>query len=357
MVRQRGALSLALLLLSVNASCVNFRPPPPPVAASLSGDAPTPVWTSKAGRRFTEPVEIEENTLYGGSIDRKVYAVDLRSGDVRWSSRLPGMIVGGVVVSGDTVFAASSRPQGRISALQRRNGKQIWKVSTPAVGAPLALIDGTLIALAQRGEVLGLDPAKGKIRWHRGLGVARIGAVATGNRGALVATTDSLFRLQLEDGKVTHRAASPGTILSAWVSRGNALVAGTTDSTVISIRPDNLERLWTLRVDAPVLGSPAALGDTLFVVSRRGTLYRIDPGDQPTLKIVARLDWPVTSSVTLAGRQILLGGADGVIRALKPDGHEIWRMRVWRPVELGPVPLTDGLLAVGGNGDLHRFRQ
>jgi hypothetical protein len=32
-------------------------------------------------------------------------------------------------------------------------------------------------------------------------------------------------------------------------------------------------------------------------------------------------------------------------------------VRVWRPVELGPVPLPDGLVAIGGNGDFHRYRQ
>jgi outer membrane protein assembly factor BamB len=61
--------------------------------------------------------------------------------------------------------------------------------------------------------------------------------------------------------------------------------------------------------------------------------------------------------VTIASNQILLGGADGIIRALRTDGTEIWRVRVWRPVELGPVPLNDGVLALGGNGDLHRFRR
>jgi hypothetical protein len=75
------------------------------------------------------------------------------------------------------------------------------------------------------------------------------------------------------------------------------------------------------------------------------------------MKTLARLDWPVTTPVTIAGRQILLGGADGVIRALRIDGTEVWRVRVWRPVELGPVPLSDGLLALGGNGDLHRLRR
>ena len=64
----------------------------------------------------------------------------------------------------------------------------------------------------------------------------------------------------------------------------------------------------------------------------------------------------ITGAGQLVG-QILLGGADGVIRALRVDGTEVWRVRLWRPIELGPVPLSDGLLALGGNGDLHRFRR
>jgi outer membrane protein assembly factor BamB len=350
-------LSLALLLGGVNAGCVNFRPPPAPVAASLAGDAPDPMWTARAGRRFTRPVQIQDNTLYGGSIDRKVYAIDLASGEVLWSARLPGMIVGGVLVNGDTVFAASSRPEGRIHALRRSSGKQIWRTSTPAIGAPLALVEGMLVAQTQAGEVLGVDPRRGKIRWRRRVGVARTAAAPAGPGGVLVATTDSLFRLSTSDGQVTHRARSPGTIVSSWVAQSGALIAGTTDSLVVSIRPHDLRRNWTLRVDAPVLGAPAALGDTLYLASRSGTVYRIQPGSAPELQKIVSLDWAVTTPVTIAGRQILLGGADGIIRALRLDGTEIWRVRVWRPVELGPVPLGDGLLALGGNGDMHRFRQ
>jgi outer membrane protein assembly factor BamB len=336
---------------------VNFRPAPVPLAASAAGEAPTPVWTSKAGRRFTGQVQVENNILYGGSIDRKVYAVDLASGDTRWSSRLPGMILGGVVLAGDTLFVASSRPQGRIQALDRAKGKQIWKTSTDPVGAPLALIHGALVALTQRGEVLALDPRTGKIRWHRRVGVSRTAAVAAGSGGILVATTDSLVRLNVADGNVTHRAGSPGTVVSPWLAHGGGLLAGTTDSQLVSIRPGDLTVNWKLRVDAPVLDSPAALGDTLFLATRLGTVYRILPGADPVVKPIATLHWPISAPVTVVGGQVLLGGADGTIRALRTDGSEIWRVQVWRPVELGPVPVGDGLIAVGGNGDLHRFRQ
>ena len=213
------------------------------------------------------------------------------------------------------------------------------------------------MAETQRGEALALDPATGKVRWHRRVGVARVPAAPAGRGGIVIATTDSLFRLALADGKVTHRVVSPGTVVSPWLAHGSALVAGTTDSQVVSIRPADLHSNWTVRVDAPVLDSPAALGDTLFLASRTGSIYRIDPDSEPRAEQIAALDWPITAPVTIVGRQLVLGGADGTIRALRPDGVEIWRVRVWRPVELGPVPLADGLLAIGGNGDLHRFRR
>ncbi|HEU5303822.1 MAG TPA: PQQ-binding-like beta-propeller repeat protein [Gemmatimonadales bacterium] len=350
-------MSLALVLGGVNAACVNFRPPPAPIAASVAGDAPTPVWTARAGRRLTGTVEVRDNTLYGGATDRKVYAVNLMSGEVRWSARLPGMIVGGVLLSGDTVFAASSRPEGRIVALRADDGKQLWRTSTDPIGAPLAMVEGVLVAESQRGGILALDPATGKIHWRRRLGVARVRAADGGSGALIVATTDSLFRLTLADGRVTHRAASPGTVVSPWLSHRGDLVAGTTDSQVVSIRPHDLRLNWALQVDAPVFSSPAALGDTLIVASRIGTVYRVAPDSVPSAEPIVMLDWPVTAPVTVLKRQVLLGGADGVIRALRLDGTEVWRVRVWRPVEFSPIPLSDGLLAIGGNGDLHRYRQ
>jgi outer membrane protein assembly factor BamB len=135
------------------------------------------------------------------------------------------------------------------------------------------------------------------------------------------------------------------------------LLAGTTDSQVVSIRPTDLQRLWTVSVDAPVLGSLASIGDTLFVATKVGSVYRIDPGPEPQAQRIVSLDWPVTAPVTVLKGQIILGGADGTMRALRPDGTEIWRLRLWRPIELGPIPLADGLLAIGGNGDLHRYRR
>jgi len=351
-----GGLSLALVLGGVNAACTNFRPPPRPPAPEVSATAPSEVWSATAGRRFTGPIAIRDTILYGAGVDRKVYAVSLSNGRRLWSSRLGGLVAGGLILSGDTLYVGTSRPDGRVYALDRHSGKQLWRVATGPVGAPLSLASGVLVAESQSGEVYGIDPASGAVRWHPRLGVARVAAEPV-DSGFVIATVDSLFRIGARDGAVSARARTPGTILSPWLLHDGLLVAGTADSLIVGVRPTDLSLAWQARVDAPVLGSPAAIGDTLYAVSRRGTLFRIDPGCETSAVAVAEFDWAVSAPVTTMGDTILLGGADGSIRAFRPDGVEVWRLQVWHPVELPPVLLPDGLLAIGGNGDLHRYRK
>jgi outer membrane protein assembly factor BamB len=329
----------------------------PSLSAEPVPGAPMQVWRAKAGRRFTGRLVVVGETIFGGSVDRKVYAVDLGSGQTQWSSRLGGTIGGGVLVSGDTVYAASSRPEGRTYALDAKTGRRFWRTSTGPVSAPLALIDSVLVAETQRGEVIGLSPATGAIRWRRKIGTARIPAIPADSGTLIVATVDSLYRLRSGDGKVVVRVASPGAILSPWLEHEDVLMAGTGDSLVVAIDRRTLLPRWRVSLDAPVLASPAGQADTLYAASRRGTVYRIVADSAPTATAVASLDWPVTAPVAVVDGLVLLGGADGVLRALRPDGTEAWRLQLRWPIELVPMALDDGLLAVGGDGDLHRYRK
>jgi outer membrane protein assembly factor BamB len=82
--RARGGLSLAALLGSVNAACTNPHPPPRPAPAELSAGAPPAAWSARAGSALTGPVAVDDSTLYAAGMDRKVYALDLRTGKLRW---------------------------------------------------------------------------------------------------------------------------------------------------------------------------------------------------------------------------------------------------------------------------------
>ncbi|HKT58549.1 MAG TPA: PQQ-binding-like beta-propeller repeat protein [Gemmatimonadales bacterium] len=354
----KGALSLALLFGTVNAACaraVQAPPPAPTLESTGTSGAPQQVWRSKASRRFTGSLVLAGESIYGGGMDRKVVAVDLATGKQRWTFRLGGIIGGGVVVGGDTVFAATTRPEGRVTALEGKTGRRVWRTTTGPVNAPLALIGGTLVVENQKGEIFALNAATGDIRWRRKLGVARIPAVAGDSGTVIVATVDSLFRVNAASGKVVRRAGSPGAVVAPWIRHGALLIGGTTDSLVVAVDPDSLITRWQVTLDAPVLSSPASAGDTVLAVSRRGSLYRVVPGPTPQAQRVAELDWPVTAPVSIVDGLVLLGGADGTLRALRSDGSEAWRLQLPWPVDVGVLELPDGMVAAGGDGDLHRY--
>jgi outer membrane protein assembly factor BamB len=134
-------------------------------------------------------------------------------------------------------------------------------------------------------------------------------------------------------------------------------VAGTGDSTVIAVAPDSLREVWRVRLDAPLLVSPAAQGDTVFCVTRAGSIYRILPGADPVETRIHAPGWPATGTPSLVGPWLLIGGADGALYGFdRESGEQSWKVPLGRPAELPVYLLYDGsFLAVGGSGDLHRI--
>jgi len=354
-----GGFSLAVLLSLVNAACLNYRPKLQPMPEDAGTIPLTELWTAKTGRGASGAVAILDSVMFVGDADRRVYAIDLTTGETRWSRRLPGSVFGGVVPSGDTLYAATDRPNSRVVALRAADGEILWEHNAGKPSAPITFADGRILVPTFDGRLVGLDAHTGVVVWERRLGSSRAAAVRSGADTTVFATTDSIFCLTTGDGKVVHRIASPGAVLGGWRRFGELLVAGTADSLLIGLRPRDLAIVWRVALDAAILEPPAVHGDTAIVVSRSGTLYRIElgPAPRPRARVLAELHWPVTAAPVRFRQWVLVGGADGVIRAIGADGAEDWRLIMWQPVRMAPVVLKDGIVAIGGIGDFSRYRQ
>ncbi len=304
---------------------------------------------------MTGSIALVASVIYAGGYDRKVAAVDVETGALLWTRRLQGPVITGIIAEGDVLFAGTDRPDDEIYALRLQDGQQLWRRRIGGTSAPLGLIDGLLIAQSRRGVVFGLNPVSGRVTWQRQLGTGRAPPVRADSGNLLVATVDSLFRLSSRDGTVLQRVKAPGAVVSGWAHHDSALVAGTADSTIIAIRPQDLAILWRAKVDAPVFFAPLAHNDTLFAVTRTGSIYAV-PSHSSRAERIAQLSWPVTAAPVLFRDLLLLGGADGVLRALRLDGTEVWRVGFSAPLEVSPLVLPDGLLGIGGRGDLRRYR-
>jgi outer membrane protein assembly factor BamB len=350
--------------VSVNAACGGYRPVPEfdpgelQKPHAMAGTPLTRLWRSRPLRGPSAPIAVDGENVYLGGSDRRLVAVDLQSGKSRWSVRLPGPLVGGVLENGEVVYAATDQPGGKVYAFRKESGRKVWDAGTGYVQSPLALTAGRLAVLTRAGQVMAIDAATGKISWRKRLPSNRVPPIVLDTGVVMVTSYDSLYAVRMRDGQVTLRRRSPGTVVSPWIRSGRLLVAGTGDSVVIGIEPDSLMEVWRVRLDAPLLVSPAIQGDTVFTVTRAGSIYRIDPEGTRIAAELHAPGWPATGTPALIGPWLLVGGADGTLYAFtREDGVEAWKVTLGRPVELPAIPLADGgFLAVGGMGDLHRMR-
>ncbi|MEO8139784.1 MAG: PQQ-binding-like beta-propeller repeat protein [Gemmatimonadota bacterium] len=351
--------------MTVNAACAGFRPDPEfdpgevKAAAPIAGTPLTRIWASRPVRGPSAPIATDTLNAYLGGSDRRVVAVDLRSGKTRWAHRVAGPLVGGVLVEGNVVYAATDRPEGKVHAFSTISGNEIWSTGSGYTQAPLALIGGKLIVITRQGQILALDPSNGRVLWRRRSTPGRTGAIDVGGGSFMASSFDSLYLIRLSDGTVARRRRASGTVVSPWIRVGDELVAATGDSLVIGIDPDSLTERWRVKLDGPLLNSPASSGDTIYAVTQSGSLNRLLPGASPEVTQLRVSGWAATGAPAVYGPWLLVGAADGTLRAFdRGSGMDAWSTVLGRPVELAPMLLPDSsMLVLGGRGDLQRIRQ
>jgi outer membrane protein assembly factor BamB len=341
---------------AVNAACAYNRPiPEEPLAAAGGPAAPlTERWLVRAGRGMSLPVVVSGDQLYGVGIDRRVVDVDLTRGSLRWAYRLDGPASSGVLMHYDTLISASERPGGEVVALSPRNGRRWWKRRVGWVAAPIALVGDVVVAQTRTKGTWGLDAATGRTKWHLPQGGGRTSALAGGGGSALIATLDSLYRVELETGVVQARVLAPGTLTADWIASPRGVVAGTGEGELLLIDAGTLAATWRQRLDGPVLVSPLLRGDTIWTVTQAGTIWRTDLATGAS-RAVFHHATPVTAPLSTWDGALLVGDARGILSAYEFDGTVRWRLAVGKPLEMAPIAYDGDLIVLGGRGDTHRF--
>jgi outer membrane protein assembly factor BamB len=110
------------------------------------------------------------DTVYVGSRDAHLYALDAKSGTLKWSYNYEKenmtWVVGSPAVSDGVVYSTTS--DGRfVHALQAADGKELWRLTMPSVSWTSPAVAGpALYVTNQSGALYVIDRANGKERWH-----------------------------------------------------------------------------------------------------------------------------------------------------------------------------------------------
>ncbi len=195
----------------------------------------------------------------------------------------------------DTIFASDA--EGRVTALNRESGDELWEVALDQPVSGGTGVAGDLVLVGTlNGEVFALDSASGEVRWQVGVG-GEVLAPPQGNGSVVVVQTLSgrIYGLNAADGSerwlydnTTPALTLRGTATPAVL--GGSVFVGFASGKILALDINEGVLQWEQRVAVAkgrselervidIDGSPLLIGETLYSASYQGRLVAINRGN------------------------------------------------------------------------------
>ena len=280
------------------------------------------LWYAQLEGPFLAPPTIADGLAIVAGLDGRIFAFDAARGDLRWMYRYKEEFGSKPVVVGDLAYFATL--EGTVLALEASTGAWKWhfrrepvgKFRILGVGRP-AVVDGVLYQGFSDGSVVALDALNGAVKWDRKVGrgdfpdidsdpqvskdrvyVASYGGqVAALDRktGApvweakapfaykgrldgdiyVVVTTTEVVGFDARTGKQLWSTPHEGAPLAdPVVTKGLVLVPIGRGLLILDRKTGRKVRFFTRGSGAT--GSPAVLGNRLYLLSNAGELIAVD---------------------------------------------------------------------------------
>ncbi|MGB7843505.1 MAG: PQQ-binding-like beta-propeller repeat protein [Salinimicrobium sp.] len=260
---------------------------------------PDILWKFKThGQVISSPV-IVDNTLFIGSNDNNLYAINASSGELEWNYKTEGPINSTPVVKEGKVMFLSY--DGFFYALNQKDGTLEWKFRT----------GGESIFKVK-------DYYNGSFKpdfWDFYLS----SAVVNDNSVYFGSSDSNIYALDIDTGEKKWNYKTGGSVHSSPAISGNSLVVGSWDSNVYCLDVTTGKEKWTLSTGKDLktyiwLGvqASASIDDgVVYIGSRDAKFYAVDLGTGETLwtQDDFHRSW-MPSSAAIGEKSIYTGSSD-----------------------------------------------
>lgn len=226
---------------------------------------------------------IQDGSVFIGSGDGNLYALDLLTGAQRWNFHTGGRIRATPASDGTSIFVGSF--DGVMYALDPKSGQLTWTFKTAgnsdfpvgSIQSSAAIADGMVFFGSRDYHLYALDAGTGRLAWKN---------------------------LHKDSWVVASPAVSNGRVF-----------AGSSDGRLIRCNDARTGvELWTRAVDGNVYSSPALVGRVLFAGTFQGTILGLRAADGAIAAGITLME-RVYSSMWIEGGVLYVATGDGVIFA------------------------------------------
>ena len=336
-------------------------------------------WTFHSKGPLIGSPAVVGDTVYAGSADGFVYAVNRATGTLKWKFESKGRVVSSPAVANGVVYFGSY--DGNFYAVDAATGALKWKfatggerrfaakhlhgsepaaetmpdpwdcyLSSPVVG------NGSVIFGSGDGAVYALDAASGAKRWafQTGAVVHASPAIANGivyigswdtNLYALDAASGAeKWRFKTGDDDAIHNQT--GLQSSPAVADGMVLF-GARDSHLYALDAASGAKRWDYATKGSwVIASPAVRKGHVYAgTSDTGLMLDLDAKTGKLLASVDLKGWPLFSSPALSGDMLYVGSMKGDLHAIDLTRHiAVWKFATEASKNAAPITKPDGAL-------------
>jgi len=203
-------------------------------------------------------VEAAHGTLFLGSMEGKLVAIDISTHNRKWSFELPASK--STATFGCTPAATSVAIYG-----------------TPAASADLVYVSG------YNGKIYALNPDSGALRWiypREGYLQPIVGGIAIGQNKVYFASSDGkVYALDAATGDHEWEFQTGGKIWSTPVIDGNTLYVGSFDKKLYALSAADGSKKWEFTTEGGIASNPVIADDTVYVGSFDRHLYALNAAD------------------------------------------------------------------------------
>lgn len=164
---------------------------------------------------FLSSPAVTEDTVYFGSGDNCVYAVNAANGALRWKYKTGDVVHGSPAIAGGMVYIGSF--DTFLYALNAVDGTLVWKFKTgddaqahlmTGIAGSACVADGAVYFGCRDAKVYALDARSGSLRWQYSTGGSWVIATPSVLGGILYFTTSDSLRFQALDARTGTEAYS-----------------------------------------------------------------------------------------------------------------------------------------------------